>query len=204
LAVVFAVCGVAVAAPDPPGLARDDGSGWSRAAERDGIVLERHAVAGSSYFAYRARFDVALPPARAADEIWRALRDGDMDSLKHREILRASGDELLIYDQIRTPVVSDRDYTIRVRRISDGSTTQFRCESANELGPPPAKNHVRIPFIRAGWMTAPGDGGGTRVTYYAFSEPGGSVPAFLVRGAQQNRSLADVTRMRERLRRASP
>jgi hypothetical protein len=181
----------------------DAAAGWHAAATAEGLTLQERAVAGSSFREYRALIPVALPPARVADEIWRVLRDGDMDSLKRREILRASDGELLIYDQIRTPIVSDRDYTIRVRRVTDGARTQFRCETANELGPPPARGHVRIPIIRAGWMTAP-DGNGTLVTYYAFSEPGGSVPAFLVRRAQRDRSLADIVRMARRLRRLSP
>ena len=45
--------------------------------------------------------------------------------------------------------------------------------------------------------------GGTVLGYFAYSEPGGSVPAFLVRGAQADRSLADVVRMKQRLERAA-
>lgn len=184
----------------------DASAGWKSAASRDGLTVERRVVPGSAFHEYRAAADVALPPARVADEVWRALRDGDMDSLKHREILHATADELIIYDQIRTPVVSDRDYTIRVRRLFDAASgrTQFRCQTANALGPPPARGYVRIPLIAAGWMTAPDGHGGTRLTYYAFSDPGGAIPAFMVRGAQQDRSLADIVRMTQRLRRLSP
>jgi hypothetical protein len=178
---------------------------WRAAATKEGVTIERRHVAGSSYYEYRVVVDVPLPPARVAEEVWRTMREGDMDSLKRREFLRADVDELIIYDQIRTPVVSDRDYTVRVRRHFDAASgrTQFRCESANELGPPPARGYVRIPIIRAGWMTAPDGKGGTTLTYYAFSEPGGAVPAFLVRGAQQDRSLTDVVRILGRLRRLS-
>jgi hypothetical protein len=178
---------------------------WRAAATKGGVTIERRHVSGSPYYEYRVVVTVPLPPARVAEEVWRTMREGDMDSLKRREILGDNGDELIIYDQIRTPVVSDRDYTVRVRRRFDAASgrTLFRCESANELGPPPARGYVRIPIIRAGWMTAPDGKGGTTLTYYAFSEPGGAVPAFLVRGAQQDRSLADVVRILGRLRRLS-
>ena len=69
----------------------DAGAGWSRYATRDAVTLERRSVAGSKYLEHRAVVDVAIDPARAADEIWDALRRGDMDSLKHRDLLAASG-----------------------------------------------------------------------------------------------------------------
>ncbi len=205
-ALLLAALVLAASAHAAPRLAQfepdDVGAGCRRAASRDGWTLERRSVPGSSYYEYRAVVRVAVPPERAADEVWRSILDGDMEALARRQILRAAHDELLIYDQIRTPIVSDRDYTIRVQRSFDAQCgrTQFRCRSANELGPPPTRGHVRIPMIAAGWMTEPDGAGGTRLTYYAFSEPGGSIPAFLVRGAQQDRSVADVARMLRRLR----
>jgi len=153
------------------------------------------------FYEHRAVVDLAgVAPARAADQIWRALRGGDMDSLKHREILAERPDELVIYDQIRTPVVSDRDYTIVVKRRNVGARVWFQCETANDRGPPPAPGYVRIPVIAAGWYVEPDGRGGTRLGHFAYSEPGGAVPAFLVRGAQADRSLSDVVRMVNRLR----
>jgi START domain-containing protein len=178
----------------------DAPDGWTSYQTRDGVTLERRKVEGSRFYEHRAKLDVAIDPARAADEIWAALRGGDMDSLKHRDVLFASADELVIYDQIRTPVVSDRDYTIVVRRVRDGARTQFRCETANERGPAEARGFVRIPIIRAGWQVEPDGHGGTRLAHFAYSEPGGSVPAWLVRGAQADRSMADMVRMVKRLR----
>ncbi len=178
----------------------DARDGWKTWATRDGITLERRSVDGSKYYEHRAFVDVAIAPARAADEIWTTIRTGDMEALKHREILHASDDALVIYDQIRTPVVSDRDYTIVVTRRRVGARVEFECATANERGPGPQKGFVRIPVVRAGWTVEPDGRGGTRLGYFAFSEPGGSVPAFLVRGAQAERSMADVVRMVKRLR----
>ncbi|HEY1586490.1 MAG TPA: START domain-containing protein, partial [Polyangia bacterium] len=109
-------------------------------------------------------------------------------------------DELVIYDQIRTPVVSDRDYTIVVRRRTAGARIWFECETANERGPAPVRGYVRIPTIAAGWYVESDGSGGTRLGYFAYSEVGGSVPAWMVRGAQADRSVADVVRMVVRLR----
>jgi hypothetical protein len=178
----------------------DAPNGWSACATRNGVTLERRAVAGSHFYEHRAFVDVAIAPERAEPEVWAALRGGDMESLKHREILRATEDELVIYDQIRTPVVSDRDYTIVVRRMrAGGGRVVFECATASERGPGPQAGYVRIPVIRAGWRVEPNGRGGTRLGYFAYSEPGGAVPAWMVRGAQADRSMADVVRMVKRL-----
>lgn len=192
--VVLLLALVHVADVDAPG-------GWSSYAARDGITLERRKPEGSRFYEHRAIVDVpGVTPARAAEEIWRTMRSGDMESLQHRDILSEKPDELVMYDQIHTPVVSDRDYTVRVRRYTVGARIWFECNTANERGPAPAPGYVRIPVVAAGWYVGPDGRGGTRLGYFAYSEPGGSVPAFLVRGAQADRSLADVVRMVKRLR----
>jgi START domain-containing protein len=177
----------------------DAKDGWKTWATKDGVTLERRPVEGSKYYEHRAFVDVAMAPARVADEIWASMRAGDMESLKHRDILSARDDELVIYDQIRTPVVSDRDYTVVITRRRVGERIEFHCDTDNGRGPPPQKGYARIPLVRAGWTVEPDGHGGTRLGYFAFSEPGGAVPAFLVRGPQAERSMADVIRMVKRL-----
>lgn len=181
-------------------------AGWKPYATRDGITVERRPVPGSGFYEHRAVVELPVPPAAAAEDVWRALRGGDMATLKHREVLAEGPSELLIYDQIRTPVVSDRDYVIKVTRTYDAARerTEFRCVSVSGVGPPVAAGHVRIPIIRAGWLVEPGPAAGTRLTYYAYSEPGGLITALLARGAQADRSIADILHMAKRLRRLSP
>ncbi|HRI55356.1 MAG TPA: hypothetical protein PLW65_34720, partial [Pseudomonadota bacterium] len=77
------------------------------------------------------------------------------------------------------------------------------CTSVSGVGPPVAAGHVRIPIIRAGWLVEPGAASGTRLTYYAYSEPGGLITALLARSAQADRSIADILHMAKRLRRLS-
>lgn len=181
-------------------------AGWKPYATKEGITLSRRPVPGTGFYEHRAVVELPVPPAAAADDVWRALRGGDMATLKRREVLAESPTELLIYDQIHTPVVSDRDYVIKVTRTYDAARerTEFRCTSVSGVGPPVAAGHVRIPIIRAGWLVEPGPAAGTRLTYYAYSEPGGLITALLARGAQADRSIADILHMAKRLRRLSP
>ena len=58
---------------------------------------------------------------------------------------------------------------------------------------------VRIPAIRGRWAVEPGDQGGSRLTYQSFSEPGGSIPAFMIHGAQLDQIVHDVETLLDRL-----
>ena len=123
---------------------------------------------------------------------------------RKREVIRDTANERVYYDQVRTPVVSDRDYTIAIRAPSRptprASASQLIYETANELGPPVRPGFVRIPNIHGSW-TAESDGkGGTRMTYLNFSDPGGSLPAFLAHGAQVDNVAATVVKLQEKLR----
>jgi len=179
-------------------------AGWKEHQTKHGIVLERRKT-GTGFYEHRSIIDLPVDPVAAGESVWMSMREGDMDSLKHCEILRSDPDQLLIYDQIKTPLVSDRDYTITVTRTHDAAArrTTIKAETHNELGPPPVRGLVRIPIIRAGWMVEPGPKG-ARIHYYAYSEPGGLIAAFLARGAQADRSMADMVRMAARLLKLAP
>lgn len=190
---------------------------WQAHKKKDGVLLEKRKVAGSSFVAYRAVANLPLQPAAAADLIWRGILESKNPLLKKRDVLRRSDNELLLYDQIHTPVVSDRDYTLLARRLSDAGAKRYQVivQTKNDLGPPPDPGFVRIPRIEGGWLIescdatsavsaptpeAPCQPGGSRLTYVSYSEPGGSVPAFVVRGAQADQTLNDVLRVIDRLR----
>src|SRR6516162_4904961 len=84
-------------------------AGWQVHARRDGVLLERRRVPGSSYYEHRAVMELPVAPEAAADEVWRSLRDGDMATLKRRQIVAEAPNELVLYDQIHIPVINDRD-----------------------------------------------------------------------------------------------
>jgi hypothetical protein len=168
--------------------------GWTTFDSRDGVTYEKRSVPGSRFNEYRAITAVATTPVETARAVWTAITDSIPPTVKKRTVISRASDEIIIYDQIRTPVVSDRDVTIRIRRVVNGADIEIRFESANELGPPPASGFVRLPVVRGRWALASG-AGGTHVVYQCYSEPGGSIPAFLVRGAQQSEVAKDVERV---------
>lgn len=165
-------------------------------AGKDDLSLEKRSVPESKFMEYRAQVTSKLSAEAILKTLWGNLTDPPPNVIKQRQILRKSATEIVMYDQVRTPVVSDRDYTLRlwIEREPAG-TLHLKMHTANDLGPPPGDKHVRIPMIRGEWTLVPRPEGGAKVTFQCFSEPGGSVPAFMVRGAQQDQVVSDVRRV---------
>ncbi len=168
---------------------------------KQGVAIERRAVPGSRYFEYRAGFTTPLALPVIAELLWRGTSESN-EVVKKREVLRDTATERVYYDQVSTPVVSDRDYTILMRKVADsgGQRFQLTYQTANDLGPPPRPGFVRINHIHGSWTAEPDGQGGTRMTYLNFSDPGGSIPAFMAHGAQVDNVAAAVVRLQEKLR----
>ena len=173
--------------------------GWRVMHERNGITLERRSVEGSRYYEYRVHAHTTVAPAVAVERIWSGIGDERSPTVKHRTVVRRAADELVVYDQIHAAVVSDRDVTIRIRKVADGSAFELQFESTAELGPPPAAGYVRLPMVRGSWRIEPAAEGGSNIAYRCYSEPGGAIPAFLVRGAQQDSTLDEFERVLTRV-----
>ena len=181
------------------GVARGDDA-WHVVHERNGVTLERRPVDGSRYFEYRARAHTTVSAAAALGRIWGGIGDERSPTVKHRTVVHRAEDELVVYDQIHAAVVSDRDVTIRIHKASDGrGGFEIAFESTAEMGPPPAAGYVRLPMVRGDWRIEPTADGGANIAYRCYSEPGGAIPAFLVRGAQQDSTLDEFERVLTRV-----
>ena len=182
------------------GAAAHADDGWRVMRDRDGVTLERRSVDGSRFYEYRVSAHTTVSPAVAVERIWRGIGDERSPTIKHRTVVRRAGDELVVYDQIHAAVVSDRDVTIRIHKSSDGhGAFDISFESTSELGPPPAAGYVRLPVVRGSWRIEPTADGGSNLMYRCYSEPGGAIPAFLVRGAQQDSTLDEFERVLTRV-----
>jgi len=173
---------------------------WKQHATKDGLSLERRSVPDSKYYEYRIRTESPASPQAVLRGMWSGLGEDLPPSVMKRTFLSRAENEVVVYDQIKTPVVSDRDLALRIRRIvhADTGVIEVQFESANQFAPPSDSKYVRIPMVRGGWTIAPNAGGGSVLTYVCYSEPGGSIPAFLVRGAQQDQVFVDVKRILRR------
>ena len=107
-----------------------------------------------------------------------------MPYTKTSTIIKQEKDAVVTYQYLNTPIVSDRDYTIRIReksyKKSDGSVVyKMAWSPANALGPK-AGDAVRVQINDGYWqLESIGDGKRTKATYYLYTDPGGSIPTFL-------------------------
>ncbi len=182
------------------GAARAD-DGWRWVKERNGATLERRAVDGSPFFEYRVRGRAPVAPDLALARLWAGIGDERSPGLKRRTVLRKSEDQMVVHDEVRAPVVSDRDVVIELRKRAVAPGTFEVAFQSIDTGPPPAPGIVRLPVVRGEWIIGPDGSGGAALSYRCYSEPGGAIPAFMVRGTLQEQALDEYDRVLSRVQR---
>ncbi len=164
---------------------------WHAVKEKNGLKLEVRTTAGQAFEEARVTTRVAMASKELCTWLWN--HPGKSAAVTHEELLKNTADERLIYQQVHCSIVSDRDYTVHFRRRFDSETAvcDISFVTDNDAGPPLRPHFVRIPVIRGGWIVEP-DGGGSFVTYLSYSEPGGSIPAWVTKGAQRDAAVFSV------------
>jgi hypothetical protein len=163
---------------------------YEKVDEADGITIEQRPVAGSKFVELRfTTTSDKTPKSLCAAVFGDGKFDPEEPDLKARTVVSESEDERVTYDEITPPVVSNRDYVVRVRRAWEGAACRLTFEAVTDVGPAPKDGWVRITKLKGFWRFEPDEGGKTRFTYVVFSDPGGSLPAFLVEGNRRKLGL---------------
>jgi Polyketide cyclase / dehydrase and lipid transport len=196
IAALLATVAHGTAAAVPP-------AAWELVSDAHGMRVERRATETALY-EFRVTAESSLTPAAIFETIW-AQREHPqfVPHLKRLELLSETSDERLVYEQLNMPLVRDRDYTVRLRRRVDLESQRYEVAfvTANEAGPLPDKNHIRVPTIRGRWLIEPGpDGKGATVRYEVFGDPGGVLPAWLLNRVQSESVVQLVRAMLQRTR----
>lgn len=166
---------------------------WEPVSSADGLQVEQRAVADTRAREYRITATSTAPVAALCDSVFEwGTRGKDVPGLKTRKELATLPDERVVYDQFETPIVSNRDYVITVRRTRnpDGSC-RVRFWVTNEKAPPTPDGYVRITRLWGGWTFTSVEGK-TKLVYTQFSDPGGSLPAFVANGSQRDVAMLTV------------
>jgi hypothetical protein len=166
------------------------GGDYSKVEETDGVLIESRPVTGSNIVELRLTTSTTRTVTSLCDA---AFGEGKFDpeepDLKSRKILTESENERVTYDQISPPVVANRDYAVRAKRIrTSDDLCVMTFEAANELAPPRPDGWVRIMKLKGEWRFERADGR-TKITYVIFSDPAGSIPAFMVEGSRRKIAL---------------
>lgn len=162
-------------------------------ANRSGMKVELRSVAGSSFEEIRVSTSSSETLQALCDAVWAKAPAGQKPegAFKKRVLIRESATERWTYEQIHVPVASDRDYVMVVTQVAPPSSgrCEVRFETRTDPAFPPVGDHVRIPNIRGSWRLVQGAPNRVDISYVVFSDPGGSVPAFLARGPQRDAAV---------------
>jgi hypothetical protein len=157
------------------------------------MKVELRKVPGSKFDEVRVSTTSGSSLASLCDAVWGKGLSGKKPegAFKKRVVLKETEHERWTYEQIRVPVVADRDYVIRVKRVHDAPSGQCEVAFDTQEDPryPPDADHVRIPSIRGTWKLVPNASGKVDISYVVYSDPGGSVPALLARGGQRDAAV---------------
>lgn len=153
----------------------------------NGVTLSRREVKGSPYQEYRVEVATPLPVEALCVAIFEwGTKDGDGPGVVVNKVLQDGDDVRVIYNQIAQPVVSKRDFCLTVARERlPAGDCRIRFRTTNEAAPPKPEGFVRMDKLWGEWHAVAEPSGGSKLTYTLFSDPGGSIPSFLVHGSQK-------------------
>lgn len=102
--------------------------------------------------------------------------------MEARELKKVSDWELYYYSRLDFPwPLDDRDIVVHSKMQQDPVTHRITATSIAEHGlVPEQKGVVRMYNAHTSWTIVPGSGGWTYVEYYIYSDPGGTLPDWLV------------------------
>jgi hypothetical protein len=135
-----------------------------------------------------------------------ALRDHEsfrywMPYVTESRVLAAADGARVTYTRLDLPVISNRDYVLRVvdeQLLAADGTGVFRQKWTPENEAMPSRSGVvRLRHNEGSWLFTPSGEGRVRFVYRFTVEPGGSIPGFLA-GLGQKDAVMDTIRAVER------
>jgi hypothetical protein len=167
-----------------------------------GITLRARPVAASPYREYR----VETHTPHSVNDLCVALFEWatggvDLPGVVFAKVLVPGENERVIYAQLAFPLVSKRDYALRVQREWFGEARcRIRFRTTTEGAPPTPSGFVRMEQLWGEWDLVREPSGSSLLTHTLFSDPAGSVPSFLVHGDQKKATRDSVLRGLEKTR----
>lgn len=162
-------------------------AGWKLESTKGSLKIYKRSVPGSDIKEVKAIGTINAP----AHAIMNVLNDVEhyddfMPYVDQSKVLSRKGRRVVSYQFLDTPFISDRDYTIVRKDKSswneDGTPLYRLSWSAAKptVGPAPKDGVVRLKVVDGSWKLEALGPNKTKGTYYLNTDPGGSLPAFVV------------------------
>jgi hypothetical protein len=162
------------------------GPAWAEATRSNELIIFTRDDAGLHAREVQAVGEADAPPAA----VYAVLADVGhyaefMPYMKESRILRRISDtDMMVYERLAFPVISDRDFVVHRRHelgtAANGGVYRIRWQIDSEYFVQPVEGVVRLELSTGSWVLEPIDGGKrTRITYQVLTSPGGSVPNWI-------------------------
>lgn len=153
---------------------------------RDGVTMSKRPVKDSPYFEYRVATTSPYTVAQLCDATYEwGSHEGDSPGVTLFKVLEDGEDVRVVYNQLTKPIVAKRDYALTIIRLREADRCRIRFRTANDKAPAKPEGFVRMDSLWGEWLFEAAEKG-SKVTYTLYSDPAGSVPAFLVHGGQSS------------------
>lgn len=173
---------------------------WTAAGIKDGVTLAYRDDTAVEAREVRATADLPFAAARVFEVVCDQTRYQSLvPGLEEVRLLSGTvpdNYELYFRYAPQFAVVAARDVSVRVQRMSDATGCRW-AHVPDRVAP--QKGVVRMPFLRGSWSIAALDAGRSRVTYQVTADPGGRLPAWLVRRGTLSTLPDVIERVRQRL-----
>lgn len=178
---------------------------WDLAKDKNGIKVYTRKMAGNTLKDFKGKVTIKA----SAEKVAAVIKDIDnyedwMPGCSDSRILKQDGNTVYQYFVQDAPwPVSDRDCVTKctITESGDGSY-RFDIVEANSFSGAPSKgSNVRIPSINSYWKVTPNGDGSSSVEYFANSDPGGSLPDWLVNSAVVDQPFDTLSSLKKKLER---
>lgn len=179
---MFRFCLALVLLASTPLLA-DEPPEWVDAHDKDGIHVwyrDRVELGGREV---KAETIVEAPPKQVFDVLADVEKYTEfMPYLEKMEVIETLEDGRIQYEVVNAPVVSRRDYVLRIT-VTKPTAESWKIDwkpAPEGKGPPATKKMVRI-LVNEGWYLIEPHEKGTKLSYMLLTHPGGSIPNFIAK-----------------------
>jgi len=181
----------------PAARAADDG-GWELKAREKGVTVSSRPRSGTDIQELKATGTIDAPPPAVLKVL--------SDHARYKQIMPYTEESKIIttedggkvvhaYFVINAPLVSRRDYTLRIVDESDWKDGKGFLKTrwaVSDKGPAPNPDIVRVTVDDGSWLLEPIESGTkTKATYLLFTDPGGSLPTWVSNKANSS-TIPDV------------
>jgi Polyketide cyclase / dehydrase and lipid transport len=157
---------------------------WKEESNGKGVLVQSRLRDGSTIKEFKGTGLIEAP----ASVVFAVLSDSEayptfMPYTLECRVLKREKDQVLVYQRLTLPLVSDRDYTLRTQhekwRGADGPSYRIHWQPANDLGPAAKSGVLRVNLCEGSWLLEAQGANSTRATYVIYTDSGGTLPAFL-------------------------